>query len=331
MINKMLIVLALAIGGCSPDVHAVCKQGYQTIDVNDTTGYTDCVLCHSTNCSEAPPTNTICFPSTRSCSMCGTPTLPQIGPGYTLTITPQCLPSCSGDVYFSSPLYFVNTQVHIQGGPNLGNVIARQCPLFIFQGTSTVTIDGLNITCESNVMCSSSTCPAPALYFSETTRLTLSIGTKSPLQVSGNAKSVVLVDGGVFSAGKMNVDMTGSAIGNVLNTGNYRQEFEIVIGNYVGIIDARMAKKHTRIVLQPALASAQFLYSAAQELIIMNYAIYTNTFGVVYEVMFNEQDIYGFMNLSEDYDTSMTSLLGLVDIVLIIVIFFTINDIHDLS
>lgn len=327
----MFVFLALAIGGCSPDVHAVCKQGYQTVDVADTAGYADCVLCHSSNCSETPASNTICFPSSRSCAVCGTPTVAQIGPKYTLTITPQCLPSCTGDVHFSSPLYFVSSEVTIQGGPNLGNVIAKQCPLFIFQGSSTVTIDGLNITCETNTMCSTKTCPAPVLYFSETTRLTLNIGTKKLVQVSGNAKSAVLVDGGVFSAGKMNVDMTGSTIGSVLNTGNYRQEFEIVLGNYIGSVDAHTALKHTRIVLQPALPSAQFLYSAVQELVVMNYALYANTFGVVYEVMFDEQDIYGFMNLSEDYDTSMASLLGLVCIVLVIVVFFTINDIHDLS
>lgn len=324
----MLSFLALALGACSPDVHAVCKQGYQTVDVQNTTGYTDCILCHSTDCT-TPEANSICFPTSRSCAVCGSPTVPRFGPGYTLTITPHCLPSCTGDVYFDSPLYFVNTRVTIRGGTNLRNIVARQCPLFIFQGSNTVTMDGLNITCETNSMCAGS-CAAPAIYFSETTQLTLIIGTESAVQANGNAKSVVLVDGGIFSAGQMDVNMDGSFIGDVHNNGMYRQEFDVVLGNYYGKIDARQAQKHTRFLLQPAQASAQFLSNSAQELITINYALYTNTFGVVYEVMFDEANIYGFMNLSAEYNESLLGFLAIVNAVFLILTFFTINDIHDL-
>lgn len=328
----MWYFLPVVLGACSPDVHATCKQGYQTVDVNDTAGYDDCILCHNTGCTP-PTTNTVCFPASKSCAVCGSPTIPRFGPDYTLTLTSSCIPGCTGDVYFDSPLYFVNTNgLTIKGGANLGNVVAKQCPLFIFQGNTHVTLDGLNIICETNSMCSTpENCAAPAIFISETTRAVLNIGMTQAVRVYGNAKSVVLVQGGIFSAGLMNVDMTGSHIGDVYNEGVYRQEFDVVLGNYAGIIDAKSAEKHTRFVLQPALATAAFLSNSVQQLILLNYALYANTFGIVYEVMYNEANVYGFMDLSADYDTTLVSLFAIGNVVVAIALVFTVNDIYDLS
>jgi hypothetical protein len=336
----MWVLLAAALGArCSPDVYAVCKSGYGTAEVQyeEIENYSDCLQCNADNCSAPlPASRTRCYPLKHACAVCGTPTVAtQIGPAHTLTVQPSCESSrtCPGTVVFDAPVTFVRSNgLAIKGQAAVQSVLARTCPLFVFDGAVRVTISGLEITCET-----SSSDTAAAVVFRNTAVLALSYGVANAVRLHGVCRTGVLVDGGVPKQALMAVDMSGSHIGAVrVSKSVYRQTYDVVLVNYYGTVSALTAPQHTRFVLQPSEAPdgtvfPALTYIATQLLSIQNFAEYTNIFGRKYEIAYHNKDAYGWS--SDPGEASSRDLMGMLSAALValgIVLLFLLNDLHDL-
>lgn len=333
------VVLCLGVKpSCDPNVYAICRNGYDTVAATLLTinNYTDCILCNTDNCTAPQPSsNTKCFPTSKSCAVCGTPLMSRIGADYSLVVQSSCTSTrdCGGVVTMSTQAVFdYSSGLSIQGKGGMQTVTALVCPVFVFNNAYSVQIDGLDITCASN-----SVSTAPAIYFTQSASIVFSIGVVYPVYLHGACRTGVLMSGGQFNNEIMKADVSGSSIGAVVVSNSiYRQTYDVIIEYFYGSVDATRASKFMRFVLQPSTQpnGASFVplvYQATQYLHVINLPDYTNEYDVIYEVMFTTKDAYGWSRIAYEQEAaSYTHYMLVVFIVLILVYVQVQSHMHDL-
>lgn len=303
---------------CTPNVYAVCKQGYKvvTANANETHLYSDCLRCHGTNCSAPiPPSNSKCYPTTKSCAICGTPQISNIGKDYSLFVQPHCNADCSGSVTFNSTLTLQNSNGLSITGSN--QVLIGPCPVLSFVNALDVSIDGLIIECTS------STPVGAAILFSYSETLVFRVGMVHPLVFSGYCRTGVLVDGGQFDRAIMSTNLQGSEIGALsFSSSLYRQTIAVALANFVGIVNASTALEYTLLFIQPSAPGSGLVYPPSKLLRIINFGIYNGNRDVVYETEVYNKDIYGWssqVNLEENSSLASTlTITGVIGCVLLV-------------
>ena len=161
----------------------------------------NCTFCNtpSRNSSEslAPfPTNIKCFPAQKSCQVCGAldPTVvsTQINTGYSLVLQQYCdanFAQTEGTVQIAAPTLLNMDSITVTALPNVD--IVGVCPVFIFDGSSAVTLSNLDVDC--TVMYDTATAAAILLKNSPTLMLNV-----TGLSAANRIKSALTVLGGVF-------------------------------------------------------------------------------------------------------------------------------------
>lgn len=333
--------LVLALGtkpACGPDVYAICRNGYNTVAATLSTvnNYTDCILCNTDNCTAPhPPSNTKCFPTSKSCAVCGTPLASRVGTDYSLVFQSSCtsIRDCGGDITMSTQAVFqYSNGLSLKGKGGMQTINAVVCPVFVFDNAFAVTIDGLDITCQSNVLGTS-----PAIYFTQSTSLVLEIGMISPVYLHGACESGLLVQGGQFNNQVMKADLGGSNIGTVLVTDSvYRQSYDVILVYFYGSVNATQASKFMKFILQPSTQPGggvytPLVYQSSQYLNVINLADYTNEYDMIYEVMFVKKDAYGWSRIAYQQETaSYAHYMFVVFIILMLVYVQVQSHMHDL-
>lgn len=323
---------------CNPSVYALCRNGYATVTATLETinNYTDCILCNTDNCTAPHPvSNTKCFPTSKSCAVCGTPLMSRIGVGYSLVVQSSCtsVRNCGGDVIMSTQAVFKNSNgLSIQGRGGMQNIVAAVCPVFVFNNAYSVQIDGLDITCMSNALNT-----APAIFFTQSTSLLFVLGIINPIYVHGASRIGVLVQGGQFDNDIMKANTGGSSIGSiVVSDSDYRQSYDVILTYFYGSVNATMASKFMRFVLQPSTqpggaSYTPLIYQASQYLHVINLPDYTNEFDVIYEIMFANKDAYGWSRIAYDREAvSYAHYMFVIFIVLTVIYVLVQSQMRDL-
>lgn len=312
---------------CNPDVYAVCRNGYATVaaTLDTINNYTDCILCNTDNCTAPQPlSNTKCFPTSKSCAVCGTPLMSRIGVGYSLVVQSSCtsMRNCGGDVTMQTQAVFQNSNgLSIRGQGGMQTIVALVCPVFVFNNAYSVQIDGLDITCESNVLST-----APAIFFMESSSLVFVLGIINPVYLHGACRSGVMIKGGQFNNDIMKAGVAGSSVGTVVVSDSiYRQTYDVILIYFYGSVNATQAPKFMRFVLQPSTqpggaAYVPLIYRPLQYLHVINLPDYTNEFDVIYEIMFTTKDAYGWSRIAYAQEAaSYTHYMIAIFIILVVV------------
>lgn len=330
----IVVVAALALAPpfqCNSSYYATCQlYGSTTLTAltyNEYVALNDpgaaCTFCNSVeNCTaQQPGSNIVCYPYAKSCSMCGTlSSAAGIGPDYSLIIQRRCTSNAPCP---DAPVVTVNSTVTLTGSTALTirgqetptTRIVAACPLFVFEGATSVSISGLEIDCTTSGKFIS------AILFQNTDRLRLIV---ADLYVSGAVHSALTVIGGDRSQvpPSTSVDLGGSAIGDVRITNTtYRQTADVTLGLYYGVVNVSEMPDYSTIVIQPSVdprtGTADGFAPTSTPLVVLNASGYTNDVGSDYEIQVEQKGAFSFQ---VDPAAQNAHILGPIAIVLALAI-----------
>ena len=312
------IVLAIWTAGsdgvpqqCTSTTEAVCGSVPFPFNAN-LSNVSNCISCNTNGsvCDYPNPANNItCFRNTKSCQVCGYVSPDTLkfytGDGYTLSLQPFCNVNslCPQPLQLEQTIAFTRNTITLEKGNVIGNytTIKSVCPVFVFNGVSSVTIKALEIICTDNALIDST---APAIVFQKSSGYTINIRS---LRIQETFLSGILIYGGNLDItppisassldGKVNELITNSSIKNQLTSGFSAASFYCTDPLIFTDIS-----EHSRFVVQPHVGpdgiTKDFVFEGIgnNTVNLVNLSAYLDEFGSVYETQFYNEGAYSALD-----------------------------------
>lgn len=329
---------------CGPNTGCVCQHNgrYDVVshsydDCLELSSWDGCIFCSKTQGCENvtnPASGLYCWPNTKTCSMCASPTQEGIrnllGPGYTIYLRRRCTTTSKCPADYHKPLPFASNMT-VDGGTGKaltidgeGLTLMGPCPMFVFSDIDSLTLRNMTIDCTSTTLRET----APAILIRGIIKSAITV---SNVTTRGYVKSAVLVLGGQFNTliPTLHADLGGSSFsGIVISTTRYRLSMELALALYYGTIDVSgMSRVTTQMIVQPALNPATGFVTpltGATGLTIFNMSEWTRLFGIDYEIIANDpHGTLGFSLIESDefnalvFRIGLTALAGLFILIII--------------